>query len=214
MVASMRDDEIRTIKGPATLEIERIKGSRFIADVAPVTDESTALAVVSEIQRRESAASHHCWAYRLAEGRERTYDAGEPGGTAGTPILRRIVGAELHDVLVVVTRYYGGTNLGKGGLSRAYGQSAAAGLAAATTVVRPILTYWTLSHSYELSSPVKRVTEQYLATVVSADYGEAVSLTVAIRAGDADDFQTELTNATGGTVIATQLLGLDDQSLN
>ncbi len=204
MVASMRSDEIRTIDRPATFEIERIKGSRFIADAAPISDESTALAFVSEIRKRETSASHHCWAYRLAQGRERTYDAGEPGGTAGAPILRRIAGAELYDVIVVVTRYYGGTNLGKGGLIRAYGESAAAGLACATTILRPILTYWTVTHPYDLSSAVQGVTKEYRATVVSADYGEAVTLKLAVRAGDAVGFGVQLTNATGGVVVAKE----------
>ena len=107
-------------------EGERIKGSRFIANVRPIVSEGDVVGIIEEISRDLPAASHHCYAWRLGWGppRERSTDDGEPGGTAGPPILQALRGREISDTLVVVTRYYGGTNLGKGGLVRAYGGAA------------------------------------------------------------------------------------------
>src|SRR2546426_1701692 len=83
-----------------------------------------ARAAIEKVRSEFPDATHHCWAYALHGGRagpvERCHDAGEPGGTAGPPILQAIRGAGLRDVVVVVTRYFGGTKLGKGGLARAY----------------------------------------------------------------------------------------------
>ena len=195
-------DEVRTIAAPTTVEIERIKGSRFIGDAVGVSIDETALDFLAEVSNRESGASHHCWAYRLADGRERSSDAGEPGGTAGQPILRRIVGAGLHDVMVVVTRYYGGTNLGKGGLVRAYGAAAAAAIDAATVKVEPVMEAFTLAYPYELSSAIERAQKGHEAAVVDAEYGVAISLTVQVPRRLAKRFAAEVIEATAGRVTA------------
>jgi uncharacterized YigZ family protein len=97
------------------------KGSRFLASLIPVTSENAARDSLALIAKRYPDATHHCWALRLARSAlERSSDAGEPRGTAGVPILQVLRGAELWDVLAVVTRWFGGTLLGKGGLARAY----------------------------------------------------------------------------------------------
>ncbi len=198
----MRDDEVLTLQRPTRLEIDKISGSRFIGDAAAVSDEADALTFVDGIRLREPNATHHCWAFRLADGRERSSDAGEPGGTAGPPILRRIIGSGLHDVVVVVTRYYGGTNLGRGGLVRAYGEAAAAVLNDAPKLAMPVLTYWLVTHPYDLSAPVAQVLAKHGAAIVSADYGENVILTLAVRAGLSTGFVDALTDATAGAVVA------------
>ena len=122
-------DHVRTLVRPHRVEIEKVKGSRFLADAVPVADEARALAVVEGVRAEHPDASHHCWAYRLEGGRERADDDGEPRDSAGAPILRHLQGADLADVVVVVTRWFGGTKLGRGGLVRAYGAAAAAVLA-------------------------------------------------------------------------------------
>ena len=198
----MNHDEIQTIERSVRHEIDKIAGSRFIADVAPATDESACLAFVETIKLREPGATHQCWAYRLSDGRERSSDDGEPGGTAGPPILRRILGADLHDVVVVVTRYFGGTNLGTGGLMRAYGGAAAAVLEASTIVTRPILSAWELIYPYELSSPVTHVLATFEAATVQSEYGEQVRVVVAVRAGSAVEFVDAILEATSGAVTA------------
>lgn len=102
--------------------VEEIKRSRFIARAAPVASSEAALAYLERVKDHE--ATHNCWAYR-AGGTYRFSDDGEPGGTAGRPILGAIEKQGLEDVVVVVTRYYGGIKLGAGGLARAYGGTAA-----------------------------------------------------------------------------------------
>ena len=198
----MTNDEIHTIDRPTRHEIEKINGSRFIADAAPATNEPECLALVEAIKRQEPGATHHCWAFRLTDGRERSSDDGEPGGTAGPPILRRIQGADLHDVVVVVTRYYGGTNLGTGGLIRAYGGAAAAVLKAATIVTRPVLSEWELVYPYGLSSPITQVLASFEASIVESDYGENVRVVAAVRAGSAVEFVDAILEATSGAITA------------
>ncbi len=197
----MPGDEYLTILRPTHHEIEKINGSRFIANVGPVADEPAAFSFIDTITKREPGATHHCWAYRLSDGRERSFDAGEPGGTAGAPILRRIVGARLHNVVVVVTRFYGGTNLGKGGLIRAYGRAAAEALALAPTLSKPILTEWLLVHPYNLSAPVAGVITGFNAETRSFEYGEVVKVVVAVRASQANEFAVAIVDATSGIVV-------------
>ncbi len=99
-----------------------VKKSRFLAQAAPIDDPVSALDFLSKVSDRD--ATHNCWAYRIGQA-YRFADDGEPGGTAGRPILSAIEGQGLDAVIVVVTRWYGGINLGAGGLVRAYGGVAA-----------------------------------------------------------------------------------------
>lgn len=134
-----------TVAAEATAEIE-VKRSRFIACVARVESEPAARAVVERIRRQHWDARHNCSAFVLGSRGEtaRSSDDGEPAGTAGAPMLEVIRGAGLSDVVVVVTRYFGGTLLGAGGLVRAYGDATRAGLAAAGTRERRLLRLWDL----------------------------------------------------------------------
>ena len=142
-------DSYLTLAGPAIAEPPKTKGSRFIGEALPVTDEDDVAAALAAVRRREPQATHWCWAARLGPpgpsgdgARPRTSDDGEPSGSAGLPILREIDRRGLSDALVVVTRYYGGTKLGTGGLARAYAEAAALALDAAptaTTVVRTLV---------------------------------------------------------------------------
>lgn len=116
-------------------EVElRVKASRFLARAFRADDAATADATVADVRRRFHDASHHCWALRVGAPEhtiERSDDDHEPSGTAGPPILAAISGAGIRDTLVVVTRWFGGTKLGTGGLVRAYGDAAHAALDAA-----------------------------------------------------------------------------------
>ena len=114
------------------------KKSRFIANVFPVSAEEEAFARLEVIRKKYWDARHNCWAYVLGGNppSERMSDDGEPAGTAGKPILEVIRGRELTDVLVVVTRYFGGTLLGTGGLVRAYTAAAAEGIGHSKIITR------------------------------------------------------------------------------
>ncbi|QOC23686.1 YigZ family protein [Wenzhouxiangella sp. AB-CW3] len=117
----------RTLTGEVVHEIE-VKRSRFIARAAPVANEDEARAFLERIG--DPGATHNCWAFKAGD-QYRFDDDGEPGGTAGMPILQAIEGQDFDRVMVVVTRYFGGTKLGTGGLARAYGASAAEALRSA-----------------------------------------------------------------------------------
>ena len=127
---------VTTLAGPSDLE-EEIRRSRFLARAAPAHGPDEALAFVDAVRDRD--ATHNCWAYRVGDAYRFT-DDGEPGGTAGRPILAAIEGQGLDHVVVVVTRWFGGVNLGAGGLARAYGGAAAKCLRAASKLaLRPLL---------------------------------------------------------------------------
>ena len=197
-------DLVRVLTRPVTAELPRISGSRFVGHAAPAASEEAALAVVEERRAADPDATHHCWAYVLSGGRARKSDDGEPRDTAGAPILRHLRGAGLVDVVVVVTRWYGGTNLGRGGLVRAYGDATAAVLEAAEVIERPAMVTRTLHHPYDLTAAVDGVLAAHHAVEVAADYGAAVVRTVAVRRADAEAFAGDLREATAGRVLPTQ----------
>ena len=119
----------RTVYRPGTGEYEE-KKSRFLSEVRHVTSEEEVLSVLQEIRKKHYDARHHCYAYILGKKGEikKSSDDGEPSGTAGHPILALLEGGGLTDTLIVVTRYFGGTLLGTGGLVRSYSKSAKDGL--------------------------------------------------------------------------------------
>lgn len=125
-----------TLASPARAEIE-VRRSRFVCDAAPATTEETARAFIEQVRGGTRDARHHCTAFVLgADGATvRSNDDGEPSGTAGAPMLDVLRGRGLTDVVAVVTRWFGGTLLGTGGLIRAYGDAVAAALGQA-----PLLT--------------------------------------------------------------------------
>ncbi len=130
-------EPLHTLAGRHRVET-RQKGSRFIATAFPAHDEDGARGGIQTIREEFPDATHHCWASTLLgpgpDPLERSHDAGEPAGTGGPPILQAIRGARLCNTVVVVTRYFGGTRLGKGGLARAYRAAAALALASAPPV--------------------------------------------------------------------------------
>lgn len=193
-----------TVAGPATVEVPKIKGSRFIADVAPCTSEDEARAHVAAIRKREHAARHVCWAFRVGETGDhaRSSDDGEPGGSAGRPILSAIEGADLTFVVVAVTRYFGGTKLGVGGLVRAYGGAAAEGLAAAglrrvipTSDVEVVVPYDALG-SFEAFC-ARRDLER-----PEAAYGESVTFVFWVPEEDAAGLVADIVDASAGRIAA------------
>ena len=114
------------------------KKSRFIATVKPVKSEEEAIAFIESLKKKYWNATHNCFAYVIGEHFQvqRCSDDGEPSGTAGKPMLDVLMGEEIHDTVVVVTRYFGGTLLGTGGLVRAYQSSTKAGLEASTVITK------------------------------------------------------------------------------
>jgi uncharacterized YigZ family protein len=130
-----------TVARDATAEVE-VRRSRFLCTLRRVEDEESARAVVAELRAQHGDARHHCSAFVIGPRSElqRSSDDGEPGGTAGAPMLEVLLGAGVSDVAAVVTRWFGGTLLGAGGLVRAYGDAVRAALVEAGTRRRVLLT--------------------------------------------------------------------------
>lgn len=129
--------EFHTVAREAVSEME-VKGSRFISRCARTEGAKEAMLFIQSVKATHPDATHNCWAYRITPNDYRLSDDGEPGGTAGQPILQAIISSGLEQVTVVVTRYYGGIKLGAGGLVRAYGGGAGAVLReAGRLLVRP-----------------------------------------------------------------------------
>lgn len=130
-------DKYVTVKAFGQAEIVE-KKSRFIANVKPITSEDDAVAYIEEIKKKYWDARHNCYAYQLGDKNQiqRYSDDGEPGGTAGMPILDVLRGKDIKNTIIVVTRYFGGTLLGTGGLVRAYSLSAREGIAVAGLIER------------------------------------------------------------------------------
>ena len=182
------------------LEIEKIKGSRFWAFARPVADEAEAKAFVEELQRLQRGASHYCHAWRLGieDPRTRCSDDGEPGGTAGRPILREIEARGLWNVCVVVLRWFGGTKLGTGGLARAYGGAARAVLAEAPVRSVRQTRAAKVRFAYPDTAVVEAVLRDHGLQPLASDYAADVTLSLAVPPEDVVRLGRALADATGG----------------
>lgn len=191
--------DYRTVYQGGTGEVVE-KKSRFIAQVFPVQTEEETAVHLGDIKKEYWDARHHCWAYVIGEEQvqERFSDDGEPGGTAGKPILDVIRSHSLHNVLIVVTRYFGGTLLGTGGLVRAYTQSAQAGLAASTMITKIDGYKIKIKTDYSTLGKIQYLLAQRALPVVESDYADSVTLATLIPAGDEKALITALTESTNG----------------
>lgn len=203
--------DYQTITGPVRIET-KVRGSRFIATAMPVSSKEAAATELEKIRKEFWDATHNCYAYRLAPNGTvaRSSDDGEPSGTAGRPILSVMEGRALVDLLVVVTRYFGGTKLGAGGLVRAYGDAAGEALDAANVViVRPTVRV-DIAATYDDVGVVRRLIDTF-AEEVSESYGERVVYSAVIREDRLDDLGNELTASTNGRATIINLKPVDDE---
>ncbi len=181
-------------------EPDKIKGSRFIADVAPVQSGEEAEEFVQRIRKEFPDACHHCYAWRTGvEGKHnRANDDGEPSGSAGRPILAQLEGHEVTHLVVVVTRYFGGTKLGVGGLMRAYGGAAGQALDRVEIITKIITETVAFAYPYDCSGPVEGVLHGHDLTVQNPEYGEEVSGHVLVPRNLVSTFKAELVERTAG----------------
>lgn len=171
-----------TIEHPATAELT-VERSRFIGHCREVATEVEAKAFIARIREEHSQANHNCYAYRIGPGAnplEYYNDHGEPSGTAGKPILGAIQRLNLTNVVVVVTRYFGGKKLGVRGLIEAYGQAATLALNQAGTAIRVPKFTATLVYNYSEHSLVLHRLQQAEAEVLNTEYAEVVKLVITI----------------------------------
>ena len=190
----------------------KVTGSRFIGEALPAEDEAAAEAAIDRIRRRDYDATHVCTAFRVGPGgrRFRYNDDGEPSGTAGAPILRQIDARGLTNTLVAVTRYYGGTKLGTGGLLRAYGEAAALALDACAVVEHVLRVPVRLRFDYGDTSPAMHTLQQFDTEIRETHYGEDTRLVAAVRRSQVQAFVAAFTDHLGGRGDAEVLQGQEE----
>ena len=179
-----------TLRGPAHAEL-LIKKSRFIACVQPAEDRAQAQAVVDALRRAHPGAAHVCWAL-LAGGHSAAVDDGEPGGTAGRPMLEVLRHQQLEDTLATVVRYFGGVKLGAGGLVRAYTDSVAQALAGAERLPRQRLALLRASVPYPLEGLLRREIAGAGAQLLDVQHAAQVVFTFSVPEPQAGAFQARL----------------------
>lgn len=191
-----------TVARDATGEVED-RGSRFLCTLRRVADEDEARALVASLRRAHWDAGHHCSAFVLGpDGAvQRSSDDGEPAGTAGAPMLDVLRGAGVSDVAAVVTRWFGGTLLGAGGLVRAYGDAVRAALAEAGTLRRALLTELALDLDHADAGRVEGELRSRGVTVLATTYDARVRLLLAAPADEVDRVVELVAAATGGASV-------------
>lgn len=188
-----------TLGRAATAEVED-RGSRFVCTLRRVGDEDTARALVAELRREHHDARHHCSAFVLGPdgGVQRSSDDGEPGGTAGAPMLEVLRGAGVSDVAAVVSRWFGGTLLGAGGLVRAYGGAVRAALAESGTLRRSLLTELALDLDHADAGRVEGELRARGVAVLETSYADRVRLLLAAAPGEVEAVTQLVASATSG----------------
>jgi uncharacterized YigZ family protein len=205
-------DSYRTVAGRGRAEFE-VQGSTFLGHVAPVDSVGEAESFVDDVRERYDDATHNVPAYRVPAGeasaatpgdggvmlREYSSDAGEPTGSAGKPALNVLQQRDIRNVVAVVTRYYGGTNLGVGGLARAYSRAVAEAVEAASVVEEQPHRRFRVRAEYDDSGTVRGILES-AGVEFEADYGEAASFEVRVPIAEAEQLRDRLRSATSGRV--------------
>jgi uncharacterized YigZ family protein len=188
-----------TVRPEGQTEIE-INRSRFISYVKRVETQEEAVAFIQEIKKKHWDATHNCSAYIVGEHDQfqKMDDDGEPSGTAGKPILEVIKKKGLKDTVIVVTRYFGGIKLGAGGLIRAYGKSASAGVQATGVVERILTREHHFSFDYTFLGKVENELNAQDFQIVGIEYLDKVTVTVGEEEGKEEPLKQLITNLTSG----------------
>lgn len=181
------------------------KKSRFIGRIWPVETEEEALARIQEMKKKHYDATHNCWAYIIRDGAVRFSDDGEPGGTAGMPMLQVLQREGLFNAVCVVTRYFGGILLGAGGLVRAYTKGAKIAVDAAGKSMKRVWTVLYVPCPYSFYERVRLEAEGFGGIVRKADFGAEVELELLFPEVKTQAFLDRLTDMTAGTVESMEI---------
>lgn len=194
--------EINTVYRGASAEIVE-KKSRFIGDVFPVTSEEEVLECLEKVKKQYWDARHHCYAYIIGERQplERFSDDGEPSGTAGKPILEVIRGQKLTNTLIVVTRYFGGTLLGTGGLVRAYTKSSQEALNESTVITRISGVKLKITTDYTGIGKIQYILAQNQIPTLHTEYTDKVEVYVLASDEEEKRLIAEITEGTNGQAV-------------
>ena len=176
------------------------KKSRFIATTEPVETEEEALAFIERMRKKYWDARHNCFAYCIGDKNQlqRCSDDGEPSQTAGRPMLDVLLGEDVHNVCVVVTRYFGGTLLGTGGLVRAYSGAVKEGLAASEIVEKKRAFEMKIVTDYTGVGKIQYILGQENMTVLDSTYTDKVEFSVLVPVAEYDSLEKKITEGTSG----------------
>mgnify|MGYP003634277111 CR=1 FL=1 len=190
------------------------KNSEFLSFLLPVASRDEAMIAVKQYREHYPDANHVCWAYIIGNTRQPETQAfsddGEPGGTAGKPMLHVLTTQELGNCLAVVVRYFGGVKLGAGGLVRAYSAavSQAAALATTTTVLPLVQRIITLDFAFETKA--RLLLEQLGGQLLNAQYSQQVQLTISLPLVNIGDFSQQLQNISSGSAEVNEVLPAEE----
>ncbi|MBN1406704.1 MAG: YigZ family protein [Calditrichaceae bacterium] len=184
---------------PVDAEI-KVKGSKFIAGVIPVKSKNEAEQAYNEIKKKNYDATHNCFAYRIDANIFRYSDDGEPNGTAGKPILQMIDSKNLSETLCVVTRYFGGTKLGTGGLIRAYSDAAKEALGKVKILNKVRSKKIRLLLNYDLENNVRNLLNSYQGRIDSSDYTDHIEMDLLIPESKTIKFKDEIIELSNNTI--------------
>ncbi|MFD9221837.1 YigZ family protein [Streptomyces sp. NPDC060064] len=193
-------EQYRTVAREGVHETE-INRSRFICALAPAATEEEAQAFVARIRKEHPTATHNCFAYVIGADAavQKASDDGEPGGTAGVPMLQMLMRREVRYVVAVVTRYYGGVKLGAGGLIRAYGGAVGEALDALGTLTRQRFRLATVTVDHQRAGKLENDLRATGRDVREVRYAESVTMEIGLPDADIDGFRSWLADATAGT---------------
>ncbi|OEJ28032.1 YigZ family protein [Streptomyces agglomeratus] len=193
-------EQYRTVARAGVHEAE-INRSRFLCALAPAATEQEAQDFVARVRREHPTASHNCFAYVIGADAsvQKASDDGEPGGTAGVPMLQMLTRREVRYTVAVVTRYYGGVKLGAGGLIRAYGGVVGEALDAVGTITRQRFRLATVTVDHQRAGKLENDLRATGRAVRDVRYAEAVAIEVGLPEADVEPFRAWLADATAGT---------------
>ena len=184
-----------------------VNKSKFLAHVRHVDDETSAREFVQTVKKKYFDATHNCsaWILGVRGDKQKSNDDGEPGGTAGNPILETLKKNSLTDCAAVVTRYFGGIKLGAGGLIRAYSHTAALGVAASKIVQMTAFRKLSLTLEYNFLATVENFLRNKKIRVANTDYADVVTTEVLLLPADVESFLAELNDLTAANFLCEEL---------
>ena len=195
-------EQYKTVREGGTGEIIE-KKSRFIATVRPVRNEEEALAFLEEMRKQYWDARHNCYAYSVGRNREytRCSDDGEPSGTAGRPMLDVILGEDIYNIAVVVTRYFGGVLLGTGGLVRAYSKAVQEGLSESLLIEKKKGISLKVTTDYTGIGKIQYIAGERQIPILDSEYTDKVVLKLLVPNSETDAVQKAITEGTNGRAV-------------
>ncbi|HEY9437220.1 MAG TPA: YigZ family protein [Streptomyces sp.] len=195
-------EQYRTVARAGVRETE-INRSRFLCALAPAATEQEAQEFIARVRKEHPTASHHCYAYVIGAGAsvQKSSDDGEPGGTAGVPMLQMLLRRGMRYVVAVVTRYYGGIKLGAGGLIRAYGGAVGEALDTVGTITRQRFRLATVTVGHQRAGRLENDLRATGRTVRAVRYAEAVTIEIGLPDADIERFTAWLADTTAGSAV-------------